>query len=180
MNHTRLHNPKYVGPGIWFSMHIMAYNAKTQKEKEFVVKQIRIIQENFPCQECKSHFWTYLENHPPESAAASKSDPEALFLWTVNFHNAVNFRKGYNQLSLEEAKSLYSGDSLYCSKASCEDEASENEVIEDKPVALKSPKRDKTYESKDSKPIVGINNNSKSKSVSLMPSDMLCVKKNLR
>ena len=167
MNHTRLHNPKYVGPGIWFSMHIMAYNAKTQKEKEFVIKQIRIIQENFPCQECKSHFWDYLNNHPPE--ATIKGDSEALFLWTVNFHNAVNFRKGYTQLSLEEAKSLYSGDSLFCSKASCEDENNDfNE--EDKPVALKSPKRDKTYESKDSK----------SKSVSLMPSDMLCVKKNMR
>ena len=116
MNHTRLHNPKYVGPGIWFSIHIMAYNAKTQKEKEFVIKQIRIIQENFPCQECKSHFWDYLNNHPPEDTI--KKDSEALFLWTVNFHNAVNFRVGYKQLSFEEAKSLYSGDSLFCSKSS--------------------------------------------------------------
>ena len=33
---------------------------KTQKEKEFVIKQIRIIQENFPCHECKNHFWDYL------------------------------------------------------------------------------------------------------------------------
>jgi hypothetical protein len=152
----------------------MAYNAKTQKEKEFVIKQIRIIQENFPCQECKSHFWDYLNNHPPEVTASAKADPEALFLWTVNFHNSVNFRRNYPQLSLEEARSLYSGESLFCSKASCEDE--DINIEEDKPVALKSPKRDKTYESK-SKPMVGINN---SKSVLLMPSDMLCVKKNLR
>jgi hypothetical protein len=147
----------------------MAYNAKTQKEKEFVIKQIRIIQENFPCQECKSHFWDYLNNHPPEDTI--KKDSEALFLWTVNFHNAVNFRVGYKQLSFEEAKSLYSGDSLFCSKSSCdEDFEQNNESPEYKPIVLKSPKRDKTYESKDSR----------SKSVSLMPSDMLCVRKNMR
>lgn len=176
MSHTRLHNPKYVGPGIWFSIHIMAYNAKTQKEKEFVVKQIRIIQDNFPCQECKNHFWTYLENHPPENTVSSKADSEALFLWTVNFHNAVNFRVGYKQITFEEAKSLYSGDSLFCMKSSC-DGSEDEEKTEDKPVVLKSPKRDKTYEPKN---MVGINNNSKSKNISLMPSDMLCVKKNMR
>jgi hypothetical protein len=168
MNHSRLHNPKYVGPGIWFSIHIMAYNAKTQKEKEFVVKQIRVIQQNFPCQECKSHFWDYLNNHPPEAAAASKADPEALFLWTVNFHNAVNFRRGYSQLSFEEAKALYSGEGLYCMKSSCESESDEQNESDDKPVALKSPKRSPN-------PV-----NSKSKSISLVPSDMLNVKVCLR
>lgn len=170
MNHSRLHNPKYVGPGIWFSMHVMAYNAKTQKEKEFVIKQIRLIQQNFPCQECKSHFWDYLNNHPPE--ATIKGDSEALFLWTVNFHNSVNYRNGYGQLSFEEAKTLYSGDGLYCMKSSCEDEGSEeeNKTIEDKPVALKSPKRNGNPESK----------SIKSKSVSLVPSDMLGVKVCLR
>ena len=172
MNHSRLHNPKYVGPGIWFSIHVMAYNAKTPKEKEFVIKQIRLIQQNFPCQECKSHFWDYLNNHPPEATASPKSDPESLFLWTVNFHNAVNFRRGYGQLSFEEAKTLYSGEGLYCMKSSCdgtESSEEENKTIEDKPVALKSPKR----MSSESKSI-------KSKSVSLVPSDMLGVKVCLR
>ncbi len=160
MNHSRLHNPKYVGPGIWFSIHIMAYNAKTQKEKEFVIKQIRIIQQNFPCQECKSHFWDYLNNHPPE--VTIKGDSEALFLWTVNFHNSVNFRKGYEQLSFEEAKTLYSGDGLFCMKSNCEgSDDEENKMSEDKPIVLKSPKRT-------------------SKSVSLVPSDMLGVKICLR
>jgi len=166
MNHSRLHNPKYVGPGIWFSIHIMAYNAKTQKEKEFVIKQIRIIQQNFPCQECKIHFGNYLENHPPEATASPKSDSESLFLWTVNFHNAVNFRKGYPQLSFEEAKSIYSGEGIYCMKSSCEDNEEELET-EDKPIILKSPKRSKT-----SLP--------EKRSITLAPSDMICAKKYMK
>jgi len=169
MNHSRLHNPKYVGPGIWFSMHIMAYNAKTSKEKEFVIKQIRIIQQNFPCQECKTHFWDYLNNHPPE--ATIKGDSEALFLWTVNFHNSVNYRRSYPQLSIEEARTLYSGESLFCMKSNCE-EGEDVNIEEDKPVALKSPKRSQqnNIESK----------SLKSKSISLVPSDMLGVKVCLR
>jgi hypothetical protein len=60
---------------------------------------------------------------------------------------------------------------LFCSKSSCDEDIEQNnESPEYKPILLKSPKRDKTYESKDSR----------SKSVSLMPSDMLCVRKNMR
>jgi hypothetical protein len=156
MNHSRLHNPKYSGPGIWFSIHIMAFNAKTQKEKESVIKQIRIIQQNFPCQECKTHFGSYLENHPPE--ATIKEGPEALFLWTVNFHNSVNYRRGYPQVSFEEAKSIYSGNDIFCMKSSCEDE--QEEISEDKPVVLKSPKRTGT--------------------LTLAPADMICAKKYMK
>ena len=171
MNHSRLHNPKYVGPGIWFSIHVMAYNAKTQKEKEFVIKQIRIIQENFPCHECKNHFWDYLNNHPPE--ATIKADSEALFLWTVNFHNSVNFRTGSSQVSFEEAKTLYSGEGLFCSKSTCDEDFEEqNESFKDKPVALKSPKRT-SQNNTESKTL-------KSKSISLVPSDMLGIKVCLR
>lgn len=163
MNHSRFHNPKYSGPGIWFSIHLMAYNAKTQKEKEFVIKQIRIIQHNFPCQECKIHFLEYLNNHPPE--VTIKEGPEALFLWTVNFHNSVNYRRSYPQLSYEEAKKLYSEEAEFCMKSSCESE-DENEIIEDKPVVLKSPKRS---------PVVSKSSVS-DKFVSLTPSDMVGVK----
>lgn len=127
MGHSKLHNPVYVGPGIWYSIHVLAANAKTQKEKEFTVKQIRIIQDNFPCQECKIHFGKYLENHPPEDSI--KGSPESLFLWTVNFHNAVNFRLGKPQISYEEAKSIYIEKSVFCVKSSCtEDEISDSEM----------------------------------------------------
>jgi hypothetical protein len=133
MGHSKLHEPKYVGPGIWYSIHILAANAKTQKEKESVVKQIRIIQENFPCQECKSHFWKYLQNHPPEDTI--KGGPESLFLWTVNFHNAVNFRLGKPQITYDEAKSIYIEQSVFCTKASCDEE----EEVKDSSPEIKKP-----------------------------------------
>ena len=121
MNHSRLHDPKYVGPGIWFSIHMLAANASIPKEKEAVVKQIRIIQANFPCQECKGHFGKYLISHPPEETI-NDSNPDSLFLWTVNFHNSVNYRLGKPQITYEEAKSIYMEGSVFCMKQSCEEE----------------------------------------------------------
>jgi hypothetical protein len=129
MNHSRLHNPKYVGPGLWYGMHIDAANAKTSKDKEAVIKRIRILQNNFPCQECKVHFANYLTNHPPEETI--KGGPDSLFLWTVNFHNAVNYRLGKPQITFEEAKSIYIDQDVFCTKSSCED-SDEEVVIEDK------------------------------------------------
>jgi hypothetical protein len=121
MNHSRLHDPKYVGPGIWFSIHTLSANAKTPKEKENVIKQIRILQENFPCQECKTHFGKYLLNHPPEETIRDTNE-DSLFLWTVNFHNSVNYRLGKPQISYEEAKSIFMNASIFCMKASCDEE----------------------------------------------------------
>jgi hypothetical protein len=138
MGHSKLHNPVYIGPGIWYSIHILCANAKTQKEKEAVIKQIRIIQDNFPCQECKIHFETYLKNHPPEDSI--KGGPESLFLWSVNFHNSVNFRLGKPQLSYEEAKSIFIEQSIFCSKSSCEEEDEEEVPKEKKPVSKSSKK----------------------------------------
>jgi hypothetical protein len=33
MSHSKLHNPKYVGPGLWYGIHIDAANAKNVKDK---------------------------------------------------------------------------------------------------------------------------------------------------
>lgn len=111
-NHSRLHNPNYSGPGIWFSMHTDAAAAKTSEDKKYVCKQIRNKQAKFPCKDCKEHFGFYLQNNPPESTINGSED--ALFLWTVNFHNAVNFRLGKPQVSYEDAKSIFYDDNFIC------------------------------------------------------------------
>jgi hypothetical protein len=48
---------------------------------------------------------------------------DALFLWTVNFHNAVNYRLGKEQVPYQEAKSIFYDDAVYCS-AKCDEEPS--------------------------------------------------------
>ena len=123
MNHSHLHNPKYVGPGMWFAIHTLAAQARTDKEKKDVIHHIRCLQNKFPCAECKGHFGTYLASHPPEETIGKGS--ESLFAWTVNFHNAVNHRLKKPQLSYEEAKSIFLNDTIFCT-ADCDDKDSSN------------------------------------------------------
>lgn len=119
MNHSHLHNPKYVGPGMWFTIHTLAAQARTEKEKKDVIHHIRCLQNKFPCLECKGHFGNYLTSHPPEETLGK--DSESLFAWTVNFHNAVNYRLKKPQLSYEEAKSIYLNDDIFCTSTCDED-----------------------------------------------------------
>jgi hypothetical protein len=76
----------YFGPGTWFSMHLMAFNAhknNSKQQKEATVWYIRLLSDNFYCKKCGEHFKDYLGKNPPEAS----SD---IFAWTVNFHNHVN------------------------------------------------------------------------------------------
>ena len=122
MNHSKLHNPVYVGPGIWFTIHTLAANASSDNEKKDVIKHIRKLHDRFPCLECKGHFGEYLTKHPPEDSLGGNED--ALFLWTVNFHNAVNYRLRKPQVSYEEAKSIYKENDIFCTKK-CDEEEDE-------------------------------------------------------
>ncbi len=124
MNHSKLHNPVYVGPGIWFTIHTLAANARSKKEKEDVIHHIRKLQDRFPCLECKGHFGEYLSKHPPEDSIDGNED--ALFLWTVNFHNAVNYRLKKPQVSYEEAKSIFKENEVFCTKKCDEEEETSN------------------------------------------------------
>jgi hypothetical protein len=120
MNHSHLHNPKYVGPGMWFTIHTLAAEAKTEKDKQDVIKHIRTLNNRFPCADCKVHFSNYLSLHPPEETI--KQSPESLFAWTINFHNSVNFRLKKPQFSYEESKSIYMENDIFCTKKCDEDE----------------------------------------------------------
>ncbi len=118
-NHQRLHNPNYVGPGIWFTLHSNASWADTIDRKRCVIDQIKHLQVNFPCNECKVHFGEYIRTHPLESTL--NDNPESLFAWTVAFHNAVNLRLRKSQVSYEDAKKLYYENAAFCLQ-NCDEE----------------------------------------------------------
>lgn len=155
MNHSKLHNPVYVGPGIWFTIHTLAANSRTDSEKEDVIRHIRKLQDRFPCLECKGHFGEYLSKHPPEDTLGGNED--SLFLWTVNFHNAVNYRLKKPQVSYEEAKSIFKENDLFCTKK-CDEE--ENGTTG-------SPK-----EQKGPRTVINLFVNSDSKGAKLVPKDI--------
>jgi hypothetical protein len=111
-NHQKLHDPTYIGPGIWFNMHLDAVTALTKSEQMAVIVRIRKLQSRFPCSKCKVHFEEYLERHPPEQICGESED--SLFRWTVDFHNAVNSFTGKPQVDYSEARSIYQEESIFC------------------------------------------------------------------
>lgn len=117
-NHQKLHDPTYIGPGIWFNMHLDASMASTKQDQIAVTLRIRKIQSRFPCSKCKVHFEEYLERHPPEQICGET--PDSLFRWSVDFHNAVNSFTGKSQVSYSEARSIYQEESIFCT-ADCSD-----------------------------------------------------------
>jgi hypothetical protein len=113
IDHTRFHNPAYVGPGIWFNFHSESAEAKTVEAQKAVIAFIRRTQNKFPCLVCKEHFGQYLEKHPPEQTL--QGGALDLFYWTVDFHNTVNGFTGKGQVSREDAYNLFvKEESLFC------------------------------------------------------------------
>ena len=114
MNHT---DPKYIGPGYWASFHRRSLFADMTKDnpsfekiverRETVAKSIVQDVENFPCFDCREHAISYLKSNPITDSIYLR-DKNALFRWTVDFHNFVNNRIGKQILSIEQATLLWS------------------------------------------------------------------------
>jgi hypothetical protein len=111
-NHSKLHNPNYVGPGLWYSLHSLSAFSKTPEMKSYAIQYIKNLQENFPCGECKIHFGDYIQKHPLENTI--NGNEESLFMWMFNFHNTVNYRLGKQIVSYEDAKKIFYTNSEYC------------------------------------------------------------------
>ncbi len=111
-NHQMIHVPGYIGPGIWFNMHLDAAEATTLTQQRIVIDRIRLLQSKFPCQSCKIHFGDYLKQYPPENIIGTS--PEALFRWTVAFHNKVNLLNNKTPVTYTEARSIFFDQSFFC------------------------------------------------------------------
>jgi len=109
------------GPGIWHSIHVTAAWADNPEKVAFFNKWIRIIRENLKCEACRGHMGKYLDSHPPERAP----DP---FIWSWEFHNAVNRRLGKPEMEYNTAKKMYlDGDVKNCTEG-CKDEEEFNSI----------------------------------------------------
>ena len=126
MSHThRLADPKVFGPGLWYAIHTEAAAATTPERKKHFIDFIYRETSSLKCQTCRTHATIYLTENPPEHYLEGK-DPDGgeytLFEWTWIFHNAVNRRLTYPQVSWREAKSFFINDSGIC-VANCGEDA---------------------------------------------------------
>lgn len=101
---------KYEGPGIWIMMHRKALAATTTAKKEEFVKFIEdLIETVMKCPVCKKHAREYVDGHPISEYMNTKKDGRdiGMFMWTWNFHNAVNVRLNKKTIDLATAIGMY-------------------------------------------------------------------------
>jgi hypothetical protein len=89
------------GPKIWRWLHSMALGWDGDAESLQTI--LSLITNAVPCGECKKHWVEMLTAHPPKAKNA-----EELFAESVAWHNQVNVRLGKPQLSVEDARKIYS------------------------------------------------------------------------
>lgn len=133
-DHSALHDPVKVGPGLWHCIHSECKECVSEATSALPIAFIYRRQANFPCPNCKVHFGDYLASHPPGNI--DFSNPTALFDWSVDFHNDVNFRKGKAPMSYEEARSLYYKQSDICTET-CEEAGAETTPVKIPSVTFK-------------------------------------------
>jgi len=98
------------GPCVWYLFHTLAYSIKDDDptrfesvKNEFLRFAFRI-STNLPCPECSQHATQYLSRINPV-AIKTKQNLKTFF---VEFHNAVNHRKGKAIFTIEDADAKYS------------------------------------------------------------------------
>lgn len=104
-----IHDPDYVGAGLWISIH----KATLFLTEDEFIRYVRQLQKNFPCAHCKEHFGRYLQDKPPEKYKTIKIEHKGkvmelgMFLWSWEFHNAVNKRLNKPIMSWDTACQLF-------------------------------------------------------------------------
>lgn len=109
MHHIEARAEK-IGPGWWINDHITALGAQTEAEETtFIAQYIRRL-ENFPCGVCRPHAVAYLASLDIETYRNRFTKDGVrigMFLYTVEFHNAVNIRLGKPTIDPDDAYAMY-------------------------------------------------------------------------
>lgn len=97
------------GPCVWYLFHTLSYHIKDANAAEFektkteFIKFAFRISTNLPCPECSQHATQFVSRVNP-AAIKTKDQLNGLF---IDFHNAVNRRKGKPAFTREEAYAKY-------------------------------------------------------------------------
>jgi len=97
------------GPCVWYMFHTLSYHIKDtnavefEKTKNEFIKFTFRIATNLPCPECSQHAAQFVNRVNPASIK-TKDQLNGLF---IDFHNAVNQRKGKPVFTREEAYAKY-------------------------------------------------------------------------
>ncbi len=106
--------PDYWGSAFWKSLHLSAFYYPEQASTtvaEIMKNRILALPYEIPCASCRHHCMAYVDSNKCklDTVCATR---DGLFKFYVDFHNAVNKRKGEPEMPLEMAYAIYSGDAV--------------------------------------------------------------------
>lgn len=100
--------PSVWGPHLWKSIHYIALGypenpdeVVKQYYKEFFLNLWKVV----PCYKCSVNYKRHLEELPPIDNFLISRDE--LFKWTIALHNIVNVELGKPQVTIEDAREMY-------------------------------------------------------------------------
>ena len=124
-------DPKLIGPGIWFIIHLTARKAVDEPTKRAFLELMKSLAQKFPCEKCRTHINEYLAKNPIEHYWNGKNpsgEENGLFTWSWNFHNTVNTRLGKVYVDYDTAWNMY-GDGITICTSNCGDSAGHNDHV---------------------------------------------------
>ena len=122
MDATFPSDPDVFGPGTWFTIHTLAYNATTPLKMDSFIENIKLLAEKLPCKDCREHTLKYIKKNPLgdyKDIVDKFNRNIGMFKWTWLFHNDVNSRLGKNIVSWDVAYGMYIDDIMTCEMNNC-------------------------------------------------------------
>jgi hypothetical protein len=138
-----LGDPKYIGPGVWYIIHLRAKEATNEKAIDEFMKFMYMLAGNFVCKKCRKHMTDYIVSHPMEDLKNLKNEKGVnigMFKWAWLFHNAVNTRIHKPIVDWDTAWEMYDNPEVCDTKC---DEGEKYETEENTPENTK-PENTKT------------------------------------
>lgn len=129
-------DPTVIGPGCWYALHTASWKARTDEQIDAFIQFFKEIIERFPCGDCHKHAKEYFRTNNIEenrnqtyefaSTELSNGIPKeriGIFIYIVDFHNAVNRRLGKPQVARKDAYNAYLNDSTGTCAIGCEEKS---------------------------------------------------------
>jgi hypothetical protein len=102
-------------------IHAVAFRSITPELQKYFSFLMECVRDDMRCEECKTHITEYLKNHPIEywhNYVNLEGRLVGCFIWSVNFHNAVNTRLGKLTIPYTEAYKMFN--TLTVCKTDCD------------------------------------------------------------
>ncbi len=109
---TKIFDPKKIGPGVWYTLHILAEHSDANETPLLFINVLKIIVKTLKCKICRLHATSYIEKNNPYDSIVSES--RGCYFYINRFHNTVNLRLKKPIYSLTKSKEIYNEECDEC------------------------------------------------------------------